>query len=529
LSSLLDKSLREIVAEHPAHVVVKGMLAKREREVRSRDQHLENIAIDSGYFARHFIKTYNESTGLTQSYPDWPFLYNTVFPKFHAPGNRMWEKAQRMLITVAATTYFFWAFLTQNGFTGWMTSRKEDRVDNGGGHSTWDSLFGKMRFYYNNIARENPWVIEHFMGSVMRSDIIFRYMLATNEKQGSALYGEAPVPTAPTGSGFIKALVDEAAVVPQHKSIHGNLMFACPNGTHYVTYPDGMGNHWAKMRHTERHFSFELVEIDFKMRPDYDDKWYSEQKAKLTSDELGRRINRSYATSTHGRVWSEFSRERNTVAKLQVDVNDLQLWFDFGFVDATSVGIIQISRSDFKGEIRPTILCKAWLEVNHTKYFEIAKALRAMLTTMGYTSNTSALRCIGDPQVKQRAVATGISLHDLYKVEGFDIEAAPIHDIKATLDEINKWFSDGRIFFDSEAIPIIKSAENWAWPTDRNGNLIPGSTNPKHDDFSHAGKSFEYGFAYHFMQKIDNANYVSTLYDDMSESEVLGSIGLRTW
>lgn len=501
MSSLLDMPLREIVAKHPDPIVIRGALAMHERNVRKRDYHLEMIKVDPGYFAKHFAKTYNEANGRVQSYPDWPFLYDVVFPNFHASGNRLWEKAQRMLITVAATTYFFWAWMTQSGFTGWMTSRKEGKVDDGGGHSTWDSLLGKIRFYYDQLARENPWVIEHFMGSVQRSDQIFRYMIATNQKQNSALYGEAPVPTAPTGSGFVKALVDEAAVVPQHHSIHGNLMFACPNGTHYVSYPDGMGNHYAKIRHEPGHFGFEIVEIDFSMRPDYDESWKHEQENKLTKDEFGRRVLRSYATSTKGRVWESFSREKNTVAKLQVDVNDLQLWFDFGFVDATSIGIVQLSRMEMNGLVVSVIFVKGWLEVNHTKYDEIAKALKEMLRSLGCKRDTLELKCIGDPQVKQSSVATGRSLHDLYKEQGFNIESAPVHNIKATLDEINKWFGDGRIFIDSECSPIIKAAENWAWPLDRAGSIIPGSTNPKHDEFSHAGKSFEYGFAYHFMQR----------------------------
>lgn len=525
---LLSRPLGEIISENPDPVIVKGVVASKILDMRRRPAMLKKIEADAGYFARHFVKTYNEANSKTQSYPNWPFLYDIVFPKFHTPGNRMWEKAQRMLITVAATTYFFWAWLTQKGFTGWMTSRKENKVDDGGGHSTWDSLFGKIRFYYEQLSRENPWVIEHFMGSVQRSDIVFRYMIATNEKQNSGLYGEAPVPTAPTGSGFTKALVDEAAVVPQHHSIHGNLMFACPNGTHYVSYPDGMGNHFAKIRHEKGHFGFEIVEIDFRMRPDYNDAWLRKQEIKLTKDELGRRVLRSYSTSAKGRVWENFSREKNTMAKLKVDVSSIELWFDFGFVDATSVGIMQIGRIESKGEIKPMILGKAWLEVNHTKYAEIARALKVMLKGIGHKGETLRIVCIGDPQVKQRSVSTGTSLHDLYKLEGFNIEAAPAHDIKATMDEIDRWFGESRIIFDSECTAIIKAAENWTWPKDRNGNVIPGSTNPAHSEFSHAGKAFEYGFAYHFMRKVSQ-NESCTDYDERDESDVLNSIGLRSW
>lgn len=366
----------DIIRENPDPLVIAGVYAQMIKDEETQFRMLQASENDAFAFARNFIYTYNEITRCIEIIPDYDYLRETVFPGLHSPGNRLWEKCQRMLVTISATAYFFAEWMTQDGFMAWMTSRKETKVDDGGGHSTWDSLFGKLRFYYEQMARRTPWAIEHFIGSVPRSDNLFKYMNAVNKTRNSVIYGEAPITTAPTGSGFVKALVDEAAVVPQLRSIHGNLMMACPNGTHYVSYPDGDGNHFAKVRNTEGHFSFEIVTLPYYLNPMHDEKWLADQERMLTKEEFGRRVMISYSTSVRGRVWPSFSRTNNTVVNLSFDPNALMCWFDFGFVDATSVGIVQIGKDEFGGEIKPVILVKAWLEVDHTKYKEVAKSLK---------------------------------------------------------------------------------------------------------------------------------------------------------
>lgn len=503
-------------------VVIAGRDALAAIEIKKQEDALRKAEIDAWFFVSNFVSTYDESCAKVRRFPRWDFLRDIVFPKLHAPGNRLWEKAQRMGLTISVCAYFFWAFMTQRNWSGWMTSRKDEKVDDS--KHTWDSLFGKIRFYYDNMLREYPWVVEHFMGSAVQSDRVFSHMRAENAARGSYIYGEAPVENAPTGGGYVKAFVDETALVPQMYRIHGNLMFACPNGTHYVSYPDGMNNHFAVVRHTSGHFGFEIVTIPYHFRPEHDPAWLEAQRRSLTEDDFGRRVMISYSTSVRGRVWPRFSRDRNTINSLRIDPYSLMLWFDFGFVDATSVGIVQVTATDFGGEVKSMVLVKDWLEVNFTAYDKVARMLRDKLATYGIT-DTTRLRCIGDPQVKQRSVATGKSIHDQYSDVGFVIEAAPQHDTKATLDEIDKWMSEGRVVIDSDCILFIETCENWKWPSDARGNIISSATQPEHSRYSHAGKAFEYGFAALFMRgRRDEKTTPLVMVATRTEREVYGNI-----
>lgn len=45
-----------------------------------------------------------------------------------------------------------------------------------------------------------------------------------------------------------------------------------------------------------------------------------------------------------------------------------------------------------------------------------------------------------------------------------------------------------------ECKPLVNAFEFWEWPKDKDGTPKPGTTQPNHDQFSHAGKAAEYGF-----------------------------------
>lgn len=206
---------------------------------------LESATSDPAEFAVRFIWTFNEEAATWQPWPDYPFLRETVFPLIHAPGNRLWEKSQRMMITLSFCAYFLWAWLCTDGFVAKMISWVQQRVDDGGENATWESLFGKMQKMYLRIE---PWAVEHWLGRYYPAKKLFGYMKLENLRNGNLITGEAPTSNAGTGSGLTKAFVDEAARVKYLHNIHGNLMQACPNGTHYVSFPNGRANKFAEIR-----------------------------------------------------------------------------------------------------------------------------------------------------------------------------------------------------------------------------------------------------------------------------------------
>jgi len=483
-----------------------------------KDELIKNATQDTFFFATHFVKTYNEKSSRTEPYPDYPFLRDKVFPNINMKGNCLWLKSQRMIVTISFCVDYFWSWLTIPEWSGWFTSRKQDNVDDGGSASTWKSLMGKIRFFYNNTARDNPWLIEHFLGSVPEAGKLFKYMTLVNPRNGAVIIGEAPMPDSPTGEGYTKALVDEAARVPRLYNIHGNLMMSCPNGTHYVSYPNGRANKYADIVHTPDHFGFKIIDIAWTDHPDQDRAWYEEQRKKMTAQEIGMRLDRSFVESTIGKVWKRFSRDRNLKFGLSFDIGRLELCFDFGAVDATSVGFLNKTFIEIDGKMQPAIVVKDWLEIENTNYLEVCEGIRGILAKYNFTGDTKSIRCIGDPQVNAKMVDTGITLRQRYASQGFNIEAAPAHESKAVLDEIDKWFGEARIFVDDNATDFVDSAENWTWPIDSRGNPVMGATQPAHSQFSHAGKSFEYWFTQFILKETSKMPVVAFARRTMREA-----------
>lgn len=469
---------------------------------------LHGITQSAFYFASNYISTYNEANGRVERYPSYPYLRDKVFAKIHAPGNRLWEKSQRMLITISFCVYYLWAWMTVDGFSGWFTSRKQDNVDDGGSASTWKSLMGKLRFYYNGIAKENPWIIEHFLGSVPDSGRLFKFMTLQNPKNGNLIIGEAPTPDSPTGEGYRKAFVDEAARVPRLYNIHGNLMLACPQGTHYVSYPNGRANKFAEIRFAEGHYGFEVVPINWFDHPERDEKWFALASGTMNRTEIGMRLLISYADSTIGRVFKNFRRDRNLQFNAPFEINNIELCFDFGATDATSVGLLNRRFTEIDGKRVKAVVVKDWVEIENTNYIEVSDAIKAKLRAYGFAGDTRQILCVGDPQVNAKMVDTGITLRERYASQGFNIQAAPHHESKAVLDEIDEWMRVGRFSIDDQATPFIDCAESWTWPLDSKGNPVMGAKQPAHNQFSHAGKSMEYWFASEMIdQKQQQQNY----------------------
>lgn len=491
----------------------------RRKQNPNVDEALAQIKKNPFFFASNYIVTYNEANKRNERYPDYPYLGEKVFRNIHAPGNRLWEKSQRMLITISFCVYYFWAWMAEDGFAGWFTSRKQDNVDDGGSASTWKSLMGKIRFYYNVIAKENPWIIEHFLGSVPESARLFKFMTLQNPKNNNLIIGEAPTPDSPTGEGYSKAFVDEAARVPRLYNIHGNLMLACPQGTHYVSYPNGRANKFAEIRFADGHYGFEIMTINWHDHPERDEAWFSMQAGTMNQTEVGMRLLISYADSAVGRVFKKFKRDKNLVFDLKFDIDSVELSWDFGATDATSVHFLNRMFVEKDGKRLSAVKAKDTVEIENTNYVEVAKEVHAKLIAYSFTGGskksydemsesereawhkkTLAIRCVGDKQVNAKMVDTGITLQQRYRSMGFNIEPTPHHETKAVLDEIDEFFGDGRFFIDDQATPLIDCAESWTWPLDSKGNPVMGATQPAHNRFSHAGKSLEYWFASEMME-----------------------------
>ncbi len=437
-------------------------------------------------FACRALKTFDETDGLWKPYPRYDYLAK-VFALIKEPKNRYWLKSQRMLITISLCVDFLWEWLFTDGFMGFWTGKHERSVDDGGAASTWKSALGKIRLMYDSIP---PFVIEHQLGRHYHSSEIFKYLTIVNPKNNNIIIGQAPTTGAGVGEGYTKAVVDEAANVAYLETIHVNLAQACKRGRHYISFPLGRNNFFAKMHFERDHFSFIETRIHWSENPNYTPEWYEEQKTLLTGFQRAQRLDMSFEESAEGKVFDGFEYNRNVQPVEYLPEYELLTIWDFGFVDATSVGFVQYDR------INKVLRIIDWMENEFTGYKQNADGVKQIYVRIpsGNSSINSVVSGYGDPAAKARDQSEGISLQDRYRQEGIAIEACRAHETQVVLDEINDWLSKTQIIIDPKCEPIIEAMRYWEWPKDAKGNPKAGVTQPTHNRFSHAGKALEYGF-----------------------------------
>lgn len=446
------------------------------------------------YFGTRYVKTFDETDGETKLYPAYPYLKNKVIPEILKPGNAFWPKSQRMIITISFCMVDLWLWLFQEGENIYWTSKNDRSTDNGGENSDWNSIAGKIRFMFDRLP---GWLRKMALGRDMHSRGIWKKGSIRNPRNGNIILTEAPTSSAGIGSGYTRARVDEAANVDYLGTIHVNLAMSCRNMRHYISYPVGRNNFFGEMNFTPGHFDFRRVEVHWKENPNYTEAWYKEQEKRLTGFFIAQRLNVSFEESAVGKVWENFDRKKHVGECEFLEGYPIFLWWDFGFVNSTSVGFIQYSENGFNGDPLVKLRIFDWLEINFKDYIEVSNDLRNKLKEYGVKpEHTDRIQGYGDSHVKHTTVPTGITLQEYYRTEGFMIESEEEHQTIVVLDTINHWLKGDRILISDrdECGPFVNALQFWEWPKDKHGNPKPGTTQPNHDVFSHAGKAAEYGF-----------------------------------
>jgi len=454
------------------------------------------------YFATHYVFTFDE----TDKYPKYPYLKNKVIPEILQEGNAYWPKSQRMIITISFCMVDLWLWLFAEGENIYWTSRNERAVDNGGENSDWNSVAGKMRYMYDRLP---TWLKAMALGKAYHSKFLWKKGSIRNVSNGNLITLEAPTSSAGVGIGVTRARVDEAASVDNMATIHVNLTMSCRNDRHYISYPLGGNNFFADLHFKKGHYDFRKVQIHWRENPNYDEVWYQEQRKRLTDFFIAQRLDISFEESAVGKVWGKFNYRDNVGDVEFLENIPIFLWWDFGFVDSTSVGFVQFLKDG--GEDGVKLRAFDWLELDYSDYIDVAIALRKMLMNYIQISSedveqimkyTRRIQGFGDPQVKTTTIATGITLQEYYESEGFMIVHCDPHETSVVLQTIDDWLSKGWIKIDgTRCEPFIDAMRYWEWPKDRQDRPKPGATQPRHDRFSHAGKAAEYGFTMLCMQK----------------------------
>ncbi len=332
------------------------------------------------YFGTCYVYTFDETDGKSKLYPSYPYLRDRVIPEILTPGNAFWPKSQRMIITISFCMVDLWLWLFHEGENIYWTSKNDRSTDNGGENSDWNSIAGKIRYMFDRLP---GWIREMALGRNLHSRGIWKKGSIRNPKNDNIIKTEAPTSSAAIGEGYTRARVDEAANVVHLRTIHANLTMSCRAGRHYISYPVGRNNFFGEMNFTPGHFDFRRVEVLWKENPNYTEDWYKEQEKRLTGFFIAQRLNVSFEESAVGKVWDKFDKKKHVGDCEFLEDYPIFLWWDFGFVDSTSVGFVQFSATGFQGDPQVKLRVFDWLEINFSDYVQVSEKLRTKLKEYG--------------------------------------------------------------------------------------------------------------------------------------------------
>jgi len=380
------------------------------------------------------------------------------------------EKTRQMMITWITSGCHLGRTMFGRNASGFLTSRKEKLVDDGGQRSTINSIFGRMRFIYNHLP---DWMREE-------RPVNFSHLRVDCERSGGYLIGEGATGEGGRGGTFGRATVDEAAFMPGEGWWRA-LRSACHRGVALDSTPNGKYNIFARIKFDTpglfrfitykwtRHPELALgLYLDEKGKPR--SPWYDTETAGLTADEVAREYDISYEHSVAGQIWPEYDEDRH-IADPGVCVFDpmlpLYAGIDFGGGAATAAVFFQVHG--------PEMWIIGDYEVWNADVDDHAPALKKKLRELtGGRVEPQELRIFGDPAGNARELTNKNStVIRAYQGHGFtNMAAAPRRPPKDRLRLIRRKFHRGHIHIAPECGHVRRRVPDHRYKTDAMGKVI---------------------------------------------------------
>lgn len=419
------------------------------------------------------------------------------------------EKSRQQGLSWILSGVGLWAIEFWDNIRGLYLSRKEDEVDDGGERSTVESLFGKLRFQYNN---QDEWLKEE-------CDLTFKFLQVNNKSRQSFLVGESANPNAGRGGTYKFAMVDEAAYVPNSEAVMMAVDQACKRGKVLNSTPFGSGNHYARIKrmHTRNiDTGYRFIRLHWSQNPwqakgltlDPDtgqmtSPWYKAITRTMTREAIARELEISYSASMAGMVYPEFNIDLDAGGSAEFDAQCdfspskgiVYCGWDFGLNDPTALVLFQknpLGGYDVFNELQldgqpienfvPYV--QSWNEhypVDWRHYGDIAGIQREQVKGSSVIE-TLALHGI-QIQYKKQAVQDGIRL-------------------------IRLMHQSRRVRVHSRCLTYIECKTNYHYPLDPNGKPREGIEIPYHDWSSHMMSAERYAVMGVFGEEdIDSASF----------------------
>lgn len=427
-----------------------------------------------------------------------------------------------------ATTGLSWALLwvlMYHEARGLVVNVNGDEVDDGGRTSTYDSIFGKIRYMAEHGVVGEPDGVESFWPEHLRPG---RYLswrsnpsaIRNRLRPSSYLRGSKQTPDVGRGRHYTHGLIDEAARLAWGESVQSAITRAIPTGRFYNSTPFGKTNVYYRLRET-RPANYTFLRHHWSTHPVYGkglhvagdeprtcpqcagqargdiwapdspvahrypgkltSPWYEAAVLELTDEQVAQELEIDYEGSLTARVFPEFSESRHVVDEIGYDPTlKLEFGIDYGWgASATWINVYQRAPRELR-QIGEVVVMQGTPETIMAELLEELSDLGVRLLELEPTF-TRQLRVLGDPAGDAR-LATGGTLAGEYRKLGFNPMAAP-NDLVATINAVKRVLIGQPVRFSIAARcrKTILAFESNRWPTDRTGAIKESASEPFND------------------------------------------------
>jgi hypothetical protein len=437
---------------------------------------------------------------------------------YFAPFWRAWrerrdiiaEKTRQMTcswMTCACLLWDVWTPLHRE-WPAMIMSRAQELVDDGGDHSTVDSLLGKMRYIYERLPEE------------FKFNIAFTFNRVVNKDTGSFIRGKSSTSQAGRGGTYLRAVQDEAAFIPNSEDTFSAIRPGVPRGLVMVSTPNGKGNNYYRMR-SLNNSPWSIIRMHWRDHPgracgqdcphpesdDWQDHrgcWYYRACEELGFDKvrIARELNISYEESVGGRAFYAFGQHNIGSVEREPGAVVWRFW-DFGSGGTTAIWFCHVKQlHTATGRLKYAVRAFDFYESHGNG----ARHYRDVCQKKWEDWGRPPVRDIGDPwslvAKESDEGSWSKSLSD--DSHPYRIYVDPSGCVGKSMETI---IQSAQAFFGvietqtGEHVPrfvvdhrqrkAIEHCESWAYQSNDDG--VPISTKPRHDEHSHACTALCFG------------------------------------
>lgn len=459
-------------------------------------------------FITNFCFTVDEHTKIAPI-PDWPYVTEFVEALWSGWDLHV-EKTRQMIGTWIVCAFALWELQFKNGYLGFMTSRKERLVDDGGENSSPNSLLGRVRYMHQKLP------------DFVKREVEFTFLKATCKGSGSYLVGESANIDMGRGGTFAHAFCDEWSRVPQSEQCFSAVRSACQRGLVLLSTPWGPSGNFYRIKKA-RPETFKFIRLHWTKHPErakdltYDDlgrptsSWYRRQISSMTQDVVARELDISYAKSVAGQVYPQFDYDIHVVPSRRARYQSslpLYVGLDFGIAAATAGVIGQI--------VRNTLVVLGDYEVFNEVEEEHIKNLIARIKFIGYKGPLSKIVIWGDPAANARDMS-GMTTVRSYKAAGLYVRTRKTRVLDG-VRAVRNLLHQKRFFVNEDCVHLIERFGEHRFKTDSSDAVTEDNIEKNN------AKHIMDGLRYLVVNTLP-ADGVSTLTDDTIPARAPGVAG----